>query len=484
MEKPMSLILILLLLFGLVMPTFAQEGGQPVNCNGLSESDCQILIDSSQATSLITSFTIPTMQGEFNMSVGPETLEGKVSGSVAMVLPGSLMAMMSDMQGMQSMTDMQPMIDFYSKLTGEMLMQMLSELGLHVTLDELVLHVPGETPLDMNLEVIFKDMSLYLRLPSPSGNNQWFGDTLELGEAELAEFDTAIEDMVTQLQSEDMQAMMAQMSELEGWSADINALVTSYVTTTRGEDVDMMGQSMAVFTTTFDLKGLLADPELPALIMRLLENPALAEMDLDMEEMQINETQIQFVLMTVGLLLKEVSISSTQYIGLDDKFIHRAEFDLALDVDLSLMGDPEVPGLIGSAHFEADLADINSTTLDGVEVPADFLSLDKTGGFLVGGPGMIEGELKIGETFSGSFDDSDNQDIFSLSLAAGQTVQIEIASEDFPYVNVYGPDGLLLEELDTYYEKSIEVKAGAEGIYLVEIEGYWDLNYDLTVRAG
>jgi hypothetical protein len=403
-----------------------------------------------------------------------------------MVLPETLMGMMTDMQAMPStgmMTDMQPIIDFYSQFTGETLMQMLAELGLHATLDELVVEVPGETPLAISLEVIFKDMGLYLRVPSPVESEQWFGDTLELGAGDLAEIDAMFEELVMQLESEEMQQMMAQMSEFEGVAQDFSNLMNAYVTTTRGDDADMMGQSMAVFTTEFDLQGLLSDPELGTLIMDLLENPALAEMNMQTEDLQINETQIQFVLMTVGLLLKDFSISTTQYVGLDDSFVHRVEFDMALDVDLSLLGDPDVPGAVGDMHFEADISDINSTTMDSVEPPTDFRSLDETGDFLVGSPSMIKEQLALGETYSGSFAGNDTQHVFSLSLSRGQAVQIEIESDDYPYVNVYGPDGFLIDGLDTYYEQSLTLEAGEEGVYLIEVEAYWEMDYDLTVRA-
>ena len=126
---------------------------------------------------------------------------------------------------------------------------------------------------------------------------------------------------------------------------------------------------------------------------------------------------------------------------------------------------------------------INSTTMDAVEVPTEYRSLDDTDRFLVGTPSMIESELALGDTFSGAFDENDNQDIFALSLAAGQTVAIEIESDDYPYVTIYGPDGFMVEELDTYYEKAITVDAKAEGVYLVEVSAYWEMDYDLTVRS-
>jgi hypothetical protein len=484
--KSLSFIVTLCLIVGLVMPVFAQDGGETVNCNGLSDADCQILIDATAASNTMTSFAIPSMSGDLNLTVGEESVVGRVRGSAALVLPETLMGMMTGLQEMQStgmMTDMQPIIDFYSQFTGETLMQMLAELGLHVTLDELVVEVPGETPIAVSLEVIFKDMGLYVRVPSPVEREQWFGEDLELSESDLAEIDAMFEELVTQLESEEMQQMMAQMSEMEGVAQDFNNLVSSYVTTTRGDDADMMGQSMAVFTTEFDLQGLLADPELGTLIMDLLENPALAAMTEEMEGLEINETQIQFALMTVGLLLKDFSLSTTQYVGLDDSFVHRVEFDMALDVDLSLLGDPDVPGAVGDLHFEADISDINSTTMDDVELPTDFRSLDDTGDFLVGSPSMIKEQLALGETYSGSFAGDDTQHVFSLSLASGQTVDIEIESDDYPYVNVYGPDGFLIDEMDTYYEQALTLEAEEEGVYLIEVEAYWDMDYDLTVRA-
>jgi hypothetical protein len=96
---------------------------------------------------------------------------------------------------------------------------------------------------------------------------------------------------------------------------------------------------------------------------------------------------------------------------------------------------------------------------------------------------MIEQELALGQSFAASFDDTDQQDIYSLTLEAGQSVKIELTSEDYPYLNLYGPDGFLISEFDTYYEKSLDFTAETAGMYLVVIEGYWELDYEITIRA-
>lgn len=479
----MNLILVLLLFVGAVLPSYAQDGSM-VNCNGLSDADCEILMTSASQAQTVTSFSIPAMGGELMVTVGDETLEARVSGSADVVLPASLLAMASDMPQMDNMTDLAPLIQFYDRFTGEMVMEMLAEMGAHVVLDELVVTVPGEAPVAMSLEVIYKDMGLYLKLPSPVEREQWFGDSLEMSETDIAEMDLVFAELVEALQSDEMQQAMAQMSEYQGTANALTELVNTYVTNTRGEDVEMMGQSMAVFTTEFDLRGFLSDPMLGELILEALSNPALESLGSDMGDLEgLNATQIQFALMTVGLLVQDVEFGYTQYIGLDDMYLHKLEVNASANVDLSLFGEENMDALQGDLTFAIEFDDINSVSMDGVEVPTDFRSLDATDDFLAGGPSMIEGQLVLGNTFSGSFTGDDEQDVFSLSLAAGQTVQIEIESEDYPYLNLYGPDGFLIAELDTYDKSAITLDADEAGVYLIVVKAYWDMDYDLTVRT-
>jgi hypothetical protein len=486
MVMVLASVCVLLLVAGPVLTVFGQESGGPeMNCNGLSDADCQILKDATVAMQSVHSFSMPAWAIDLNLDAGEQSVKFAANGHGAIVLPQTLMGLMGEMQGMTDFTDMGGLITVYQQLNADMLLQALSELGLYLAIEHAEIQSPDQSS-SGRADVIYKDKGLYLRLEAPNGAEAWFGDVLKLTEQDLAEFDASIADLITQMQSEEFQQTWAQMSEFTGLSQQVTDLVNKYIVTTRGEDVDVMGQTMIVFTTTFDLKGLLSDPELPTLIMDFIKNPALAELGAEMGDLEgVNETQIQFVLMTVGLLLKDASFSAEQWVGADDLYFHKFAMDASLNIDMSLLGaSAEVESVTGNASFSVEMANFNEDVMADVQAPAEYHSLDDTGNFLMGSPDMIEEELKVGQTFAASFSDqNDQKDIYSLVLDGGQSVEIELTSGDYPYLNLYGPDGFLVGEFDTYDTDSLKFTAGEAGTYLIAVEAYWEMDYEITIRA-
>ncbi len=463
---------------------YGQDAGPQVNCNGLSEADCQILKDSMAAMQGVTSFAVPVWSAEANLSAGPELMRIAASGQAAAVLPQSLMTLMTQAQGMD-VTNLQPLIGVYEQLNSEMLMQVLQEMGLYLAVDSLEVEAPGQN-LAVSTDIIYKDEGFYVRLESPNGAESWFGDVVEVTPDDLAEFDESIAEALADLQSEETQQALAQLSEFTALSEKFNDLVNQYVVTTRGTDVDLNGQAMAVFTTHFDLKAMLSDPTLPALVLELLHHPALADMEVLAEDLNnVTEAQIQFVLLTANMLLKDFTYTTEQWIGVDDQYLHKLTMDGTLNIDLSLLGaDAEVQNVLATGNLSIELDDFGEDVMADVEVPAEYRPLEETDNFLLGSASMIEQELTLGQSFAAGFsDDGDEQDIYSLVLDAGQTVEIELASDDYPYLNLYGPDGFLIGEFDTYDADALEFTATEAGTYLVVVEAYWAMDYEITIRA-
>jgi hypothetical protein len=463
-----------------------QDGGEPlVNCHGLSDADCQILQDSMTAMQGVTSFSMPAWAVDLYLNAGEESIKVITNGHGAAQLPPSMMAWGSDAQGLlDNYTDLDALIAFYEQLNSALILQWLEEAGLYMAVEYAEIQSPDQNG-SGSADLIYKDEGLYVRLEAPTGAEAWFGEVLEPTEADVAELDQSIADLLAQMQTEEFQEAWAQMSELTGTSERLMTLINKYILTTRGEDAEMMGQTMLVFTTTFDARGLLSDPDLPVLLMEVLKNPALAELELDTEGLEdLNETQLQFILMTANFVLQDVVVSAEQWIGADDLYIHKIAVEAGLKVDTSLFAeDIDAQVVEGHAMFSVEMADFNTDVMADVQPPADYFDLDDTEGFLMGSADMIEQELALGQSFAASFDDTDQQDIYSLTLEAGQSVKIELTSEDYPYLNLYGPDGFLISEFDTYYEKSLDFTAETAGMYLVVIEGYWELDYEITIRA-
>jgi len=455
---------------------FAQQGGSPVNCNGLSQADCQLLTDSVAAMQGLHSWTMPAWSFNLDMEAEEESVRFAANGSGTLILPQTLVALASDIPPTTAMTDLRPVIALLKSLDAAKIQQALAELGLHIVVDSFSLQAPDEE-ISTGVEVLFKDSALYVQLESPNGARAWFGDRAELNATDLQDLQTSLDEMITLLESEDTQAAMAQLSELSGFQTQISTLASKYVTTTRGPDQILGGQSMAVFTTSFDLVGFLKDP--------LLKSPTVAQLSPDLNTADLTEAQVQLVLTIMGLMLKESTITTELWVGLDDNYVHKLGADLALSLDLSLLGQEAGATSVtlnGSAAVE--LEDINTASLADVAVPAIYRSLDDTDNFLVGSPAMVEAQLRPGQTFSGSFtEDVDSQDIYGLTLQAGQSVQIEIVTDDYPYLEVYGPAGFWLDDYNPWVDEPVDLTAETDGEYLLKVTGSGDMTYDLVVRS-
>jgi hypothetical protein len=477
---------VLLLVTGPLLTVFGQNGnaGPTVNCNGLSDADCQILQDAASTMQTVSSFSIPAWSVNLAIDAGPQSMNLDADGHGAAVLPPSLMGLMGNMQGLNIYATPDAIIDFYSQLNSEMLLQALTEAGLSLAIDHADLQAPDQAS-STNADVIYKDQGLYLRLESPNGAQAWFGQTVTLSETNIASLDQSLADLLTQLQSDDFRQTWAQVSEFSGLSQRLSDLANKYIVTTRGDDTEMMGQTMNAFTTTFDLKALLNDPDLPGLLIDFFNNPALSNLGANTSDLStINETQVQFLLMTAGLLLKDATFSMSQWVGADDGYIHQFDLNAALNLDLSLLGTrADIQAVNVDAAISVEMADFNADVMAAVEVPAEYVPLDKSDDFLVGDSSMIEQELALGQTFAAAFSANDSQDIYSLPLEAGQAVTIELNSKDYPYLNLYGPDGFLIGEFDTYDTDSLEFTAETTGTYLVVVKAYWEMNYEITIRA-
>jgi len=282
-----------------------------------------------------------------------------------------------------------------------------------------------------------------------------------------------------------MPAMIAGVKQylyatLEG----LYGVINQYVVTTRGENQTVNGQDMAVFTTTFDLAGLLASPELPGAIITFLNDPAMSEAFAGTDVSTVTETQVQFVLMTAGLVLEESSFTMEQWIGLDDLFIHKSQGSMALTVDVgSLAGESAEPQSFAiSGSFNIELDQFNAVTPDAVTIPENYLALEDTSNFMVGTPDMIRQALTIGEPVTASFTTDENQHVYSVNLPADSAVEVLLESEGYPYMKVYDPDGFLVEEYDAYFDDSLIFTAEEDGLYLVVVNSYWEEEYTLTVQ--
>ncbi len=486
-RRMLAVIGLLAVLAASPLTALAQGGEGPINCNGLSAADCQVLVEATEAMRQVQSVTVPEWAVDLTVTTDQGTQAVHMAGSAALVLPPDLRALLTGWTSLSQTFDAAALSAALEQIDVAAIPAMLAGLGFYLVLDEVRLPQPGQS-LAGPIEILFKDMGLYMHAPSPTGADAWFGEKLTLTPTDLSELETSLQEALTQLQSEETQQMLAQLSELTGPAQRLQALASKHISTARGADTVYDGQSMLSFTTTFDLEGFLADPDLPPLLLALLKNPALAALGAETEDLQsLNEQQVQFVLMTAGLLVADARLSMQQWIGAQDRYVHRLSLDLSLDLNLALLGEEaetQTASVRGSVF--ALLDDLNATTLDAVRAPLVYYPLDDSDNYLVGTPQQVKGPLAMGQVVSGAFVNVDGEarDIYTLALEAGDTIQIALVSEDYPYLSVYGPDGFLLEDFDTYYEQTVTFTAQETGVHLFVVYAYWDMAYELTVSTG
>lgn len=477
-----GVMLILLLLIGLVAPAAAQ-GNPLVNCNGLSEADCTLLQDAAAASSTLRSFSMPAWSVRLELNAGEESVRFASSGSGRIVIPPALLALLSEIPS--DLTDTAGLLAFYRALNAEMLAGIFQDAGLQMVFDQAEIRAPGETLIGKG-DLLFKDSGLYLHLYSPTGADAWFGEPVRLTQAQLQELSAALESIQEQFGSADAQAALEQANALNLLLNPIGDILNAHITTARGPDEELHGQPVAAFTTTVDLKGFLADPALARQLLSALQDPQIgALLGAEMGDLgQINAQQVQLVLFLASTLLGKTSVTASVWVGLDDGYFHKLAFDVTLDVNLSLLGDETLQQIAGGLAFFSEIDDINTATLDDVVLPRSAWPLETTSEFLAGTPALIEGTLALGSRYVGSFAYEGNQeDVLALVLAAGDTINLVLESEDNVYVDLYGPDGFLVETFDTYYGKLMPITAERAGTYVVVVRSYWDMLYALMVEA-
>jgi hypothetical protein len=306
----MSALVILVLLVALTpaLTAFAQTGGDPI-CNGLTAADCAVLTGAGDAMDGVDSLSIPSWSLALALMIQGEGIDLQTSGSA-------------------------PALDFAEPPT------------VHFIIENAVLTTPDGTE-SGGLEFITQDNMLFVKV-----DDEWYG-----GSADDQDLDDVGE--------------MPDLGDLEALGElDLNVDLSGAISTVRGADVEMMGQSMAVFTTSLDpgkaLTALLMDPAIGGAL-----GMALGEADLGMDELRPEDLQLVGALL--GPMLSKSSISFEQWVGLDDSLIHKIVLNVVIDVDLSFIA-PELGVVTGNLVLESEMVDFNAAFE--VTVPETYKSLD------------------------------------------------------------------------------------------------------------
>ena len=476
-------VLVAVMAFGPVLPALAQDGGTDLDCNGLNETDCQILRDSAVAMADVYALSIPSYEAKLGIEVDSETMELSIAGAAAFALPSEAMALLSDLSTGESMTDVTPMLDLLDQIDAEYLVELLGDALVYVSVTDAFASIPDDMEGSLTGQLIFKDQGLYVQLPSPEAGDTWFGEELLIDAQALAELDVALAEMKVALLDEETIEGLSQIEPLTDLQMALAEAVAPFVVTTRGADQVIDGSSVAVFTTEFDLKGMLQSEAFAQSIVDILTDPALAElMDEDPALEDLNATQVQFVLMTVALVLGDNNtIETRQYVGLDDGYLYGMEGDLNLEIDATLL-DAEAGTVALYGDFAVRLADFNAVDVAAIEVPAEYLPLDMAENYYVGTSDNITDALEAGDVVSVNVEEDSQTKVYAIGLEAGNELVLTMVGNSSPSVVLYGPDGFQVESWD-YASDEMRYTADAAGGYLVVIDAYWG-SYEMGVAVN
>lgn len=174
---------------------------------------------------------------------------------------------------------------------------------------------------------------------------------------------------------------------------------SAYVNYVRLADGDIMGQTAFPFEFTLDITALLNSPEFQQALGML--GGLLGGMGGEgMEE----DPTTDMVLQLLPLILSgvESDMAVTQYVGADDNFIHRIEFELNFAIDLGVLmgtgagagGDtPQMPPLELGVDFWVELSDINAPVEVAAPEGARELSPEEAEALFDEAGGMLGGAL-------------------------------------------------------------------------------------------
>ncbi|MDE0610144.1 MAG: hypothetical protein OXH77_09595 [Anaerolineaceae bacterium] len=335
-----------------------------VFCGELAESDCALLKKATENSAGQTAGTysldmdldlqgfgsgLQDTPGDYGISLDVDTVwSGDLSAFEAMG-PES-MSMMADPQAMLVMLG-----DLLSEVSGSATVTLVAPQGLPgVPEDE----IPAALLNGVSMEMRLVDGHAYLDLSSlamimpvedgvPSG---WFGfhimDLLEtMLESGMMDMEMdGLPDEGADSASADSATMKQDLAAIETMIADWSdpEFLGTFMAVERLQDQIVEGRGVAVFHTSLDLSALFGSPEMRELMMASgeLGQDAVGENDMDMMlgMAAVGENDMAMMDMMLGMVADAIDVEATQFIGLEDRLILRA--DTSMTMDLKAMMNP------------------------------------------------------------------------------------------------------------------------------------------------
>ncbi|MCB9454066.1 MAG: hypothetical protein H6672_21745 [Anaerolineaceae bacterium] len=333
-SRIVKLVLALMLVLILVPAVSAQDD---LACMGLSADDCAILQAASANSANMTSFIV---NFKFNMALT----------GLAMLAPGAGdISISADGAGPIAFDEAMAMSDNpYGALT--------------MAMDANGSFSDGTSTDGGSASFVIVDGNFYLQDPT---SGQWIGfnlqEVVESGILEQNGIPFSPEMLMGGGGAPSAADATAALSMLGLSESDVAGLssIPGFITNARLADESMMEQTMYPFTTTLDFAPLFASAEFDKLMNSILQ---LAAAD--------DPSVAQFGPMVTMLLQNsQLTISTGQWIGANDMFVHRFTFDINAVIDLSALAGaaggasggnaPSLPPINFDVHLEMDFNEIN-----------------------------------------------------------------------------------------------------------------------------
>lgn len=367
-SKLVSLLLVALLLLASFSTALAQDS---VYCGDLAEEDCALLQSAQEAMMSVTSYKsdatyVASVAGLPGLPADGVTVGVNVAGAFdwsedALAAAGSLAGKTQEEVMAALGEDAGVLVALLGGLSADVVLsyEMSQELA-----DELGAQAGLPLPVSASLPVIIADGNLYWdasEFAAWGAYEGWVG--MPLGEvvAKLAESGAFSEAAMQQMASDPSTAMaMAVPAMLLAPDA-----FSEFVVIERGDDAD----GMAVFTTSFDVAGLLASPMFADLVNQIVASGAIEGVSAaDVEQLL---PMLPMVAPMLGL-----TIDGAQSIGLEDNLVYNTSsaivWDLAGLAQMAAMSGADL-GLGEGAGLEftisVDDSDFNAD--QGIAAPAD-----------------------------------------------------------------------------------------------------------------
>ncbi|MEP7291769.1 MAG: hypothetical protein ABI835_08290 [Chloroflexota bacterium] len=330
--RKLSCCIALVLMLGISGAAFAQTT-MPIPCGDLSDADCEILTNAQAASATLDS-ALFDMSFNLNVSDMPDMTEPfalSMTGSGSFAGLGALHDMASSMT--TGMTDMAALEGHLGELVSGVLSGFDGDINLTIDLPEEVLNQSGgNVPDTLTIQARMVDGFAYLNTDTLTSLTRgmnlsgWYGiDLASLVSGAMEKMPTGMFDSSRMMQGQAMQDYMAAVADPE--------FVNSFVSVERTDDGS---GDTAVFEFSFDFAALMSSQAFQDLMNAQMEMQAGMSGGSAMTEKQMGEAMAM-----ASQMLKSVSMTMTEEIGLEDGFVHGISGTMNIDTSrmMAMMGE-------------------------------------------------------------------------------------------------------------------------------------------------